>query len=222
MHPADDFWQGLDLPWRRCLELAWEAFTAGSVPVGSVLTDQVGTIQAEGRNRSAERTAPDRQIAGTVIAHAEINVLAALPPADYRRHVLWTSLEPCFLCSSALVQSGVGSVRFAAADPVVRGVERIPELNAWAAGRWPVRHGPLPGVTARFAALLIIAWDLYRDGREPVVDYHRATDPGLVALAETGRARTMLDGLRNAPAAAVVAALWDDLAPPGGIRLGRS
>jgi tRNA(adenine34) deaminase len=66
-------------PWRLPFELAWEAFRAGSRPVGAVLVDATGRPVATGRNRSQEPAGPPGQLAGTAIAHAEINALAQLP-----------------------------------------------------------------------------------------------------------------------------------------------
>lgn len=67
---------GNGTPMRRALELAWDAYCAGSFPVGAVLTDPDGVIVAEGRNHAGESTAPDGLMRGTVIAHAEMSVLA--------------------------------------------------------------------------------------------------------------------------------------------------
>ena len=69
----------LEGAWRECFELAWEAFRAGTIPVGAVVADPSGTIVARGRNRIFDHTAPPGQLAGTYIAHAELNALAALP-----------------------------------------------------------------------------------------------------------------------------------------------
>lgn len=41
--------------WRRhCIDLAWEAHQAGSLPIAAVVTDDDGKILAQGRNRLAE------------------------------------------------------------------------------------------------------------------------------------------------------------------------
>jgi tRNA(Arg) A34 adenosine deaminase TadA len=59
----------------RAVELAWESFRAGSLAVGAVLTRQGETV-ATGRNRLAEQDPGDDVLAGTSLAHAEMNVLA--------------------------------------------------------------------------------------------------------------------------------------------------
>jgi tRNA(Arg) A34 adenosine deaminase TadA len=50
-HPAHTAWTELAPPWRRCLELAWEAYGAGTIPVGAVVSGPDDHIVAEGRNR---------------------------------------------------------------------------------------------------------------------------------------------------------------------------
>src|SRR5919202_6264536 len=97
--PTDPFAR-VDSPWRSCFLLAWEAFQAGSIPVGAVLVDTNGEIVRFGRNRSNEKAGPVGQVVGSYIAHAEINALPTLPPGDYRDYSLYTSLEPCFLCTA--------------------------------------------------------------------------------------------------------------------------
>ncbi|MEU5582474.1 hypothetical protein ABZ791_33265 [Streptomyces huasconensis] len=86
---------GTALPavWRLPFALAWEAFGAGSRPVGAALLDADGTVVACGRDRSEEATAPPGRLAGAAIAHAEIDVPAHLPSRHrYRDHRLFTTL----------------------------------------------------------------------------------------------------------------------------------
>ena len=46
-----DVWRELEEPWRASLELAWEAYRAGTVPVGAVVAGADGSVVARGRNR---------------------------------------------------------------------------------------------------------------------------------------------------------------------------
>lgn len=148
---------GSGSPMRRALELAWDAYRAGSFPVGAVLTDAAGTMVAEGRNHAGEATAADGLMRGTVIAHAEMSVLAQLPPGDYEDHTLWTTLEPCLLCQAAATMSHVGHVRYLAPDPICDGLDALPTINAHAKRRYPAIVGPGVGAEATFAAVLPIA-----------------------------------------------------------------
>jgi tRNA(Arg) A34 adenosine deaminase TadA len=111
-------WNALEDPWRVCLSLAWEAYGAGTIPVGAALVDGEGAVVAEGRNRVYEPIAPHGQLANSLLAHAELNALVALDPEQrYEDHVLYTALEPCLLCVGATVMATVGRVRYAGADP---------------------------------------------------------------------------------------------------------
>jgi tRNA(Arg) A34 adenosine deaminase TadA len=187
------FLHDLAEPWRRCLELAWASYVEGSIPVGVVLTDAAGSIVASGRNR-AFGGPNGTGIAGSYVAHAEINALSTLAPGEYGDHVLWSSLEPCFLCSAAAAHSHVGSIRFAAADPLMRGVERLPDLNEWLRSRWPARDGPEPDPLARAAALLHLVWNVERRPDGVVARAYRAADPELLRQARSIAAEGGLRG----------------------------
>ena len=111
-----DEWASLTEPWRACLQLAWDAYRARTIPVGAVVLDASGTIVARGRNRIREPH--DGGLAGTRLAHAEIAALAQLPSSHrYEDHTLYSALEPCLLCVGATTLSKVGSIRYLAADP---------------------------------------------------------------------------------------------------------
>jgi tRNA(adenine34) deaminase len=111
-----DAWQELAEPWRASLELAWEAYLAGTIPVGSVVVARGGEIVARGRNRIFDP--PGRGLAGSRLAHAEVDALAQLPAAErYRDHVLYSTLEPCLLCTAATLLTTVGRIEYAASDP---------------------------------------------------------------------------------------------------------
>jgi tRNA(Arg) A34 adenosine deaminase TadA len=115
LHVADDT---LRAGWDRALRLAWEGFRAQTTPVGAVVVDDQGTIIAEGRGRRYEATTPPGQLAGTHIAHPEVNVLAQLSAhRDWEHVLLLTTLEPCAMCHGAAVQSTVTGFAFAGRDP---------------------------------------------------------------------------------------------------------
>ncbi|MEU0585844.1 nucleoside deaminase [Streptomyces sp. NPDC006132] len=169
----------LPQPWHLPFELAWEALRAGSRPVGAVLVDADGRVVAAGRNRSEETTAPPGQLAGTAIAHAEVNALAQLPTGtradDGHGLRLYTTLEPCLLCSGALIHSHVRHVVYAAADPMWRGVENVPGVGGLIAERWARREGPVGGPLAAFSRLLMDTWTMARAAAVPT-----APGPGLL------------------------------------------
>lgn len=43
-----DAWAAREPPWRACLELAWSAYGAGTIPVGAAVTGAASTVIAEG------------------------------------------------------------------------------------------------------------------------------------------------------------------------------
>jgi tRNA(Arg) A34 adenosine deaminase TadA len=111
-------WAALDAAPRRALELAYEGLVAGGLPVGSVLVDAGGTIVAEGRNRAYDPPGGPDVLQGTPLAHAELNVLAAVPTDRVLdRDTLWSTHEPCSMCAAAAAFTGVGTVRYVAPDP---------------------------------------------------------------------------------------------------------
>jgi tRNA(Arg) A34 adenosine deaminase TadA len=195
MRQRDVGWADVPGPWRRCLELAWESYREGSIPVGSVVTGPSGEVVAEGRNRAFGP--PGAGLAGSAVAHAEMEALSHLPPGDYPGHTLWSTLEPCFMCSAAAVHSHIGNVGFAAADPLISGVDRLPSLNPWVQSRWPHRRGPLPGPIGGFAGLLPLVWLAERRPDGVVAATHREADSTMVELA-TRLARTAFDGAGTA------------------------
>ena len=197
------FWSTVEPAWQECFELAWEALRAGSLPIGAVLVDPSGAIVSRGRNRLNDDSAPTGQISGSFIAHAEINTLAALPPGDYSGHVLYSTLEPCFLCTAALRHSHVGAVRFAAPDPVWRGVERLRELNQAMARRLPRREGPASGPLEDLGAVLHLISAVER-GITSVIESHEATMPDIVRLSRRLAGTRELRGLSLAEALTVV------------------
>jgi len=175
----------LPAPWRLPFELAWEAFRAGSRPIGAVLLDGDGEVVATGRNRSQESTAPPGQLVGTAIAHAEINALAQLPAGRrYENHRLYTTLEPCLLCSSALIHTHVRHVVYAASDAYWTGIENVPAVGGQIGTRWARREGPADGPVAVFGELLMNLWALV----------HTPADVGIQGGDDGSPARRCLGG----------------------------
>lgn len=96
----------------RCLELAGAAADRDEVPVGAVVVVS-GEVIGEGSNRCEERGSP--------LAHAELEALgqafARIGQGRMPEATLYTSLEPCFMCTGALLHARVRRIVFAAHDP---------------------------------------------------------------------------------------------------------
>jgi tRNA(adenine34) deaminase len=198
-----------DPAWRPCFELAWESFQARSLPVGAVLVDEGGTIVSSGRNRLNEKSGPAGRLAGSRLAHAELNALATLPPGDYDGHTLFTTLEPCLLCTAALRLSHVGAVRFAAPDPLWAGIERIPDLSEQMSRRWTRRAGPIDGPLRAWGALLPLITAV--EGEiQSVQARHAETMPEVLALARAW-AGPPADQLRATDLDTALATVWPAL-----------
>lgn len=170
--------------WEQALRLAWDAFRAQTTPVGAVLVDRTGAIVAAGRGHRYEAMAPDGQLAGTHIAHAEVNALAQL---SAQRHwddtLLLTSLEPCVMCHGAAIQSTVAGFCFAGRDPYA-GAAELHVQTPQALRRAFVIDGPLPGPRGAFAEMLHIAFLLAKPAGRHVMDVQRAALPRLASYTE--------------------------------------
>jgi tRNA(Arg) A34 adenosine deaminase TadA len=213
VEPAAE-WARLGAPWRTCLELAWRAYGASTIPVGAAVVDGAGTIVAEGRNRIYERDAPPGQIAGSLLAHAEVNALVGLDPERrYEDHTLYTALEPCLLCAGAAVMATVGRVRYAGADPYGGGDGGLTGVNPHVE-RVPLRiEGPREDRFGRLASALLLAFFLRRRPEGHVVAAYTARAPHMVPLAEALVARGAPEtAARGVALCDALPALWDALA----------
>lgn len=162
MAPADIHGRQAEGMWMKCLDLAWRSYADGAVPVGCVITDGEGAVVAQGRNRFLDHRSTEstdsRGRVGPHVAHAEMNALAQLPPDDYPSHVLWSSLEPCFMCTTATLHTHVGRIMFGASDPLMEGVSDLPRISPWIRERWAPRVGPEGGAVAVVSGALVATW----------------------------------------------------------------
>lgn len=85
----------------------------GEVPIGAVLVSSEGEILAQDGNRCIQLSDPS--------AHAEILVLrkAGEQLMNYRliATTLYVTLEPCLMCSGALISARVTRLVYGATDP---------------------------------------------------------------------------------------------------------
>lgn len=97
---------------RHALQLAHQAATAGEVPVGAVVVKD-GQMVGEGANAPLSSNDPT--------AHAEVLALraAAQKLGNYRLDgcTLYVTLEPCTMCSGAMLHARVDTVVYGAGEP---------------------------------------------------------------------------------------------------------
>lgn len=94
------------------LDEARAALATGDVPVGAVVVDASGAVVGRGRNERVADADP--------LAHAEIRAIrdAAQRLGNYRLDdcTLVVTLEPCLMCTGAVMQARIGHVVFGAWD----------------------------------------------------------------------------------------------------------
>jgi tRNA(Arg) A34 adenosine deaminase TadA len=102
----------------RAIELARASREQGNHPFGSLLVDASGDVVFEAENTVVTR----RDATG----HAELNLVrAATMQFDVemlRTSTLYTSTEPCAMCSSAIYWSGIGRVVYALGSEQLKGI----------------------------------------------------------------------------------------------------
>ena len=107
--PPGHSWEAL---MDMAIDEARQAAAHQEVPVGAVIVDSAGQVLARAHNEPSGHCDPT--------AHAEIQALrqagAALGNYRLENCVLVVTLEPCFMCTGALVHARVAGVVFGAAD----------------------------------------------------------------------------------------------------------
>ncbi|GAA2035586.1 nucleoside deaminase [Agromyces tropicus] len=113
---------------RRCIELARRARERGDHPFGSIVVAADGRV-VEGMNTVVTRRDPT--------GHAETNVVreaaTVLDDEALAAATLYTSTEPCAMCSGAIYWSGIPRVVFALSEAALRELvaeqEGVPTLS---------------------------------------------------------------------------------------------
>ncbi|MFI7454242.1 nucleoside deaminase [Nonomuraea sp. NPDC049714] len=104
---------------RRAIELAASARQAGNPPFGSLLVSQDGTVIAEERNTSladSDITAhPELKLARWAARELDADTAAVT--------TMYTSCQPCGMCTGAIERSGLGRVVFALSSEQLDGLK---------------------------------------------------------------------------------------------------
>ena len=109
---------------KAALKLAHDAENDGEVPVGAVVVKD-GVIIGEGRNR--------RESLKNALAHAEIEAIdsACKTLGGWRLDGcdLYVTLEPCPMCSGAIINSRIKKVYFGAYDKKAGSLGSVTDLS---------------------------------------------------------------------------------------------
>jgi tRNA(Arg) A34 adenosine deaminase TadA len=132
---------------RRAIAIAAHAITQGDAPYGSLLAGADGAILVEAHNTVRR----DNDIS----AHPELKLArwaaGELTPEEAARTTMYTSCQPCQMCTGGIVRSGLGRVVYALAT------EQLLALNP--GSHWPTvaQEGPA----------------LFEEARIPIQEYYR-------------------------------------------------
>lgn len=107
----------------RAIELAKQAASEGEIPVGAVIA-RGGEIIAEGRNL--------RENGRNALYHAEIiaidNACKALDSWRLDDCIMYVTLEPCPMCTGAIINSRISKVVYGAYDLKAGSVDSVIDL----------------------------------------------------------------------------------------------
>ena len=130
------------------MELAQEAYDNSEVPVGCIICDSSGTVIGRGRNRREEDA--------DATAHAEIEAIreACKTIGDWRLEgcTMFVTLEPCPMCTGAIINSRIPTLVFGARDAVTGSCGSVIDLFCERYGHSPAVY---PGVLKDQSAHLL-------------------------------------------------------------------
>ncbi|MBR1456879.1 MAG: nucleoside deaminase [Oscillospiraceae bacterium] len=132
----------------QALALAREAAEAGEVPVGCVIAGPDGAIIGRGRNRREENA--------DATAHAEVEAIrracAALGTWRLEGCSLYVTLEPCPMCTGAIINARIPTLVFGAREAQSGSCGSVIDLFQERYGHRPAVYG---GVLAEDCAALL-------------------------------------------------------------------
>jgi tRNA(adenine34) deaminase len=114
---------------QKAIQLAAVAAKRGDVPVGAIMVNEQGQVISTAYNRKEQDHDPT--------AHAEILAIQDASQALKTWHLenctLYVTLEPCPMCTGAIIQARLGLLVYGADDPksgTIRTVFNLPDSPA--------------------------------------------------------------------------------------------
>lgn len=125
---------------RIAFEEAKKAIEFGEVPIGAVIVDNT-THEIVSKAFNLKETKSD------VSAHAEILAIkeASKINNNWRldHHTIYVTLEPCFMCAGAIIQSRIERVVFSIYDSIMGGFGGKEDLTKMVPSNITIKQGPL-------------------------------------------------------------------------------
>ena len=206
-------WSRLPEHWRCAFGQAWASYVAGTIPVGAVVVDPHGVIAAEARNRIFDAgDLPRGQLAGSWLAHAELNAIAQIAAERSTTAEGWavySTWEPCPLCAGAITVAFRGriTVGYACRDPISSGLRVLTDTDIGRRRQWQVQQ--LRGPFAVFAGLLLAVYTV--KARPTSLTAARYREPPWRPLIETAGVVLARGRDRGEAVEEVVATIWSAL-----------
>ncbi|WP_258881237.1 nucleoside deaminase [Paenibacillus sp. sptzw28] len=144
---------------RKCIEVSRRARASGNTPFGAILVDMSGEILLEQGNIEVTES--------ICTGHAETSLMVRASKL-YPKHELWsctlyTTAEPCAMCSGSIYWGNVGTVVYGISEERLAQLTGDDEQNltlnlpcreVFACGRKPIEViGPFPEIEAETVAV---------------------------------------------------------------------
>lgn len=122
---------------RYYLDMAFEeadaALAAGTYPIGAVIVGPEGEVIARGRNRVID--------SGDISAHAEVDAIRQAggllrSPAYKHRCTIYTTVEPCLMCTGALIFADIDNIVWAMSDDVGGAMRIMHRERSYMSHKW--------------------------------------------------------------------------------------
>ena len=177
-------WTSLEPIWQEAFALAWNAFCAGTVPVGCVIVDHHGEIVARGQNAIFDSSSSS-PLAGTNLAHAEMIALSQLKKNEHpeiKGYSLCTTLEPCPMCFGAAVMMGIRQIHYAGRDGIAGSIDLTTATSYLSSKK--IKTELADPILEVFQLALVTAFEWRRNHprQEKLLDLLRADCPKGVAI----------------------------------------